>query len=143
MKPTFLFIPVLLLFALSSCKKYEEGPAFSLRGKKERVSNDWKVAAYTENGVDKLAEFNNEFQNGKFTIAQTEGFIFTFKQFGVTDTELSGKWYFNDDKTKLLFNQTLPITDNWAWDIKKLREREMWITDTDSAMVIELHLIPN
>ena len=142
MKTLLLSLILLPAFLFFGCKKYEEGPGFSLRSKKERVSNDWKASAFTENGVDKLAEFNAEYQNGKFTIAKTGNFIFTFKQFGITDTELSGKWYFNDDKTKLLFNQTLPITDNWSWDILKLKERELWIKDTDSADVNILQLIP-
>lgn len=28
---------------LASCKKYDDGPAFSFRSKKERVTNVWKI----------------------------------------------------------------------------------------------------
>lgn len=38
----------------AGCKKYDEGPAFSLQSKKARIEGSWNVASYTENGVDGL-----------------------------------------------------------------------------------------
>ncbi len=132
-----------LFLCISACKKYEEGPGFSLRTKKERVSNAWKVSFYSENGVDKTTFFNAFYSGGKFHIANTGGFIFTYKENGVIDRDLGGDWYFNNDKTGIIFMQSTPTSETWTWEILKLREREMWVREVDSAgMEMDLHFIP-
>ena len=37
---------------ITSCKKYPDGPEFSLRTRKERLANTWKVDNYKINGTD-------------------------------------------------------------------------------------------
>jgi len=58
---TKLAITMIFLFLSSSlyigCKKYEEGPAMSLRSKKGRVANKWKVDAYLKNGTDMISDY--------------------------------------------------------------------------------------
>ena len=42
----------LALFAISGCKKYDEGPAISLRSKEARLCREWKVDKIQLNGDD-------------------------------------------------------------------------------------------
>jgi len=47
----------LLTFGVESCKKYPEGPTISLRTRKERVANTWKVDNYKVYGTDLTSLF--------------------------------------------------------------------------------------
>lgn len=132
----------LLLVLMGACKKYDEGPGISLRSKKARVSNTWKIQNYLENGVDKTTDYTAVYQNARFSIMKTEKFIFTYTFNGSFDVEQSGNWHFNSNKTKLLFTQLSPTTDSWAVDILRLKETELWLTESDSGMVKEYRLIP-
>lgn len=49
MKKTAIYL-VLILLALTGCKKYEEGPAISLRSKEARLCQEWKTDNYLQNG---------------------------------------------------------------------------------------------
>lgn len=48
---TILFVLVLA----NSCKKYTEGPDFTLRTKRSRLAGEWKVAEYYVNNIDDLS----------------------------------------------------------------------------------------
>ena len=48
---TFKYFFILLIFFSTSCKKYPEGPKFSLRPVKHRLSGDWEVKRYENNSV--------------------------------------------------------------------------------------------
>jgi len=50
---TLLFI-TLILITLDGCKKYEEGPSFSLRSSKQRLSGEWDVTSFTVNNENVL-----------------------------------------------------------------------------------------
>ena len=51
MKNTIIYL-LLALFAISGCKKYDEGPAISLRSKEARLCKEWKMDKLQLNGVD-------------------------------------------------------------------------------------------
>lgn len=142
MRTTRLLFPFLILFIFISCKKYEEGPVFSLRSKKERVANDWRMHAYFENGVDKTTDYLNIYQGAKYSMSKTENFVFSYKFLGVIAIEQSGEWHFNSNKTGIIFTQLSPSADSWVLDIKRLKEKEMWLTESDSGITKEYHLSP-
>ena len=48
---------IISCISIISCKKYEEGPAFSLMSKKARLSNIWQVNQYLLNGEDKTEAY--------------------------------------------------------------------------------------
>lgn len=50
---------MLFIFSLIGCKKYPEGPKFSLRTMKSRLSGDWKVTRFEVNGIDSLANLTS------------------------------------------------------------------------------------
>lgn len=53
----FLWWALIFIFMAplyQGCKKYDEGPAFSLRSKKTRLIGEWEVTSYLENEKDVL-----------------------------------------------------------------------------------------
>ena len=52
MKKHLITLAALLFLCAPACKKYDEGPALSLRSKKSRIANKWKVDKLFKNGVD-------------------------------------------------------------------------------------------
>ncbi|MBW8051355.1 MAG: hypothetical protein FVQ77_13650 [Cytophagales bacterium] len=116
----------------TGCKKYDEGPALSLRSKKGRVANVWKIQwAYDfNNGVETTADFAGE------TWEFTRKGEFTERDQGIVDK--IGTWELVSDK-KVLFIDMLSGGGDDTYDILKLKEKEMWLKDQNE----ELHLIPN
>jgi hypothetical protein len=52
MKLIKYFISILILFAIFSCSKYEDGPLISLRSKKARLLGEWKVVEFMKDEED-------------------------------------------------------------------------------------------
>ena len=60
-----------IFISFVSCKKYENGPAFSLMSKKARIANIWKVDTYILNGKDKTTEYRQLVTREKLIIFQS------------------------------------------------------------------------
>ncbi|MBL4658388.1 MAG: hypothetical protein JKX73_10330 [Flavobacteriales bacterium] len=125
-------IGVSSLVLLGSCKKYEEGPALSLSSKKARVANEWTV------------EYAFDIEDGEIVTADYAGETWEFakdgewteRDNGVIDK--NGTWEFVSDKEGLQINRTGTGASTAIYTILKLKNKEMWLKDTDE----ELHLIP-
>lgn len=113
----------------TGCKKYEEGPSLSLRSKKARVANEWRVEyAYDlEDGEINTSDFTGE------TWEFTKKGEWIEREYGVI--EKSGTWEFISDKESIKI--TKPNNVDY-YNILKLKENEMWLRDGDE----ELHLVP-
>lgn len=150
----------IILFLLSGCSKYEDGPTFSLLIKKSRLCKTWKINEVI---------LNNKILHNGDTIRQTEHFIYIYKKKDVKFIfEKNGKfiqekrrpyydiiitspsliiitlapfdstWSFYDDKTCL-------ITTYWYTDtceIIKLKKNELWTIKNKGGNVYEFHYIP-
>ena len=99
MKKTLYILPLLGLIALtfSSCKKYEDGPAITLRTVKSRIVGEWKVTKYAVAGQDVLQGMQYGSQIGYctsgdyFTYTMTEKIdemIFDFQKDGEYDLDV-------------------------------------------------------
>jgi hypothetical protein len=122
----------------TSCKKYDEGPAISLRSKKARVVNKWKAEKVTENGKDVTSDY--------------QGYTWEFKDdnklyFNISGgLAITGKWEFNNDKSKIIV--TYDITNEKSeLEILRLKEKSMWLKGNDkddngNPVTTEIHLIP-
>jgi len=139
--PKIIFLIFFLSVFCDSCKKYEDGPAFSIRSKKERISNVWKVEYYSENGTDKTDYFNSTFANTLIAINKDKSYFLSYKFNNVVDYVESGNWKFNSNKTFIILYKTSPGTDTTDMKIKRLKEDELWLLDGNSILK-EYHLVP-
>jgi len=97
MKKLFI-ISIVAVFALSSCGKYDDGPAFSLASKKSRVVNTWKIDKEFINGTEQTLTADDkddyiEFKkDGNMTMTQVSGSV---------SSTTSGTWDFDSKKENL------------------------------------------
>lgn len=134
---TILAIPVMAL-VLPACNKYEDGPSFSLRSKKARIANTWKIESATEGGNDITSSYDDfELEltrSGDATLRATYFFGGTTVQ-----TSTSGTWDFIDDKEGLRLDFENNDSDQ-DYRILRLKEKELWLHEKDDD--VEIHLMP-
>ncbi len=141
---------LLILFFVSGtlvftqCKKYPEGPAISLRSKKERIANTWKASKYLENSVDKTSDFNAIFNNYILTTTKGGDYTITYKVLSVANYSESGSWSLSSDKEDITFTQSSPNNGSvTTCKILKLYEKELWAKSVDAnGKITEVHLAP-
>lgn len=122
-----------VLFTFASCSKYEEGPAISLKTKKNRITNEWQLDEYYENG--ELSKLDNDEKS--ILDIQKDG-KFEVRDDGWVD---SGEWDFTSDKTKLIL--TYP-DEAISLEILKLKSNELWLRERwDENEYDDYHLISN
>ncbi len=132
MKKGLLFLAA-GLFLLASCGKFEEGPGFTLRSKKARLSGDWKLKEITVNGSTTyngeplmsdqyVLKFSFE-KDGKYNFSE----IITDDANSVyTDTE-TGTWDWKEDS--LMLKSSTNSED--VIHVSRLTNSEFWIDETD------------
>lgn len=124
MKKLLFLLPIFLL--VFSCKKYEDGPVFSLRTKTHRLANTWNVESVTlENGTDITDDFNTWYPNYMLTIAKENTYVLTFNLNSGIEYKETGTWVYNGDKTHIYFTNSAAggMSD---WTILRLKEKELW-----------------
>lgn len=134
----FMFIAVSAMI-LSSCGKYEEGPAFSLRTKTARITGEWQVEKVFENGNELTGEETEYYDamtvkldkdgTGLMTVNLSfEGMDFSFSE--------QLEWQFSDDKTELEVRTKDSEEDMWSeWTsstILRLTNDELWVEDEET-----------
>lgn len=162
MKKTFALSMVAMFaiaLAFTSCGKYEEGPAFSLRSKKARVAGDWKIKEYVVNGTTTPADEDDA--NTTITFEKDGKGEYSWPAYSYTENyggyeftidipagSSTFEWEFGDKKESLKITSTEthvdPVTGQTETetsvdesDILKLKEKEMWLQDKDGY---ETHL---
>ncbi|MFT6002016.1 MAG: hypothetical protein ACI95T_000774 [Flavobacteriales bacterium] len=129
MKKTIKLIPVIFASILifgTSCNKYEDGPKLSLRSKKARMTNTWKIITATDADDDVTAGY--------------EGITWTFTEDGSYtrggetaagfEPNETGKWEFGKidgrNKTQLIISTDGIVTPK-KWIITRLKNDELWL----------------
>lgn len=145
----FFILAVIFSVTFFSCKKYPEGPSFSLRTKTERLSNSWKIQQYKFNGADSTTFVKNNLLNNYKLIISKNGdysisYNFVLGIISIPFTE-AGNWVFSTDKKNVIFNKesgntTASVGSNSTWEILKLKETELWARYTQDNDVTEVHL---
>lgn len=128
------YIVVILLIAamssFSSCKKYEDGPAFSLLSKKVRIDNTWAIDKVYRNGTDITESFRSTysgyllyiFQNGTYSLSWTTNSAIFYSEVG--------KWKFTDRKRKIRFTSS---RDEYERKIRRLSNTELWVEYSENG----------
>jgi hypothetical protein len=110
---------------LTSCKKYEDGPAFSLRTKKARLQGDWKIDSFSIDGVDYTDDFKNLY-GANYTWDIEKG-----GEYRITGTDPDkGSWKFGEDKDDVYFTSDDPGSQEEAYRILRLANKELWLKQT-------------
>lgn len=128
-----LITSLLLIPIIQSCKKYPDGPAFSLRSRAERVANTWKVENYKINGNDFTSLVSS------YTETYTKKGDYSYS-WGILDG--SGKWSFQNKDTEIKINGTDGQASRKLF-ILKLEEKSFWYYYYEGNDKHELHLIGN
>jgi hypothetical protein len=136
---------LLMFFVLTSvttnCKKYEEGPSFTLLSKKSRVDNTWKLDKYYENSVDKTSDALNVFKD--FTLVMDKNnmkYSKSFTALGILPYGESGSWKFSSDMNSILFTPDNSSIVPYSWNIIKLKNKSMGYAYTTNNVNVKLYL---
>jgi hypothetical protein len=125
--------------ALTSCKKYEEGPALTLLTKKMRIAGTWEVESYWENGVDKTSEYRQGVTSETYVYEKDGTYSISVTTIIGTVND-AGTWELISDKEefKTLSNQSGSDPDTMV--IVRLKNKEFWMKDKGGNTVHEYHL---
>jgi hypothetical protein len=133
-----LAFAIVLIMAVPSCKKYEDGPAVSLLSAKKRVSGTWNCYKYMINGQDSTARYITGTAGLKVEIAK-DGLYTMSGNFSD-----QGLWRFEDDKESIVFRSSDPAsTEEEKYKIKRLKNNDFWIfRDYGNGFTVELRFKP-
>ncbi len=131
-------LAILIGIGLTSCSKYEDGPAISFVSKVERIENDWEIEKAERNGENVTEEYDqyelylNEDYTARLVAVYTSDNI-TFQY------ETDGNWEFENDKEELKLDFENDDADN-TYIILRLKKDELWLENKEDGT--ELHLEP-
>ncbi len=112
-------VAVILLFNFSSCSKYEDGPAMSLKTKKARLTGEWELQEIDGDNVsgEEIWEFSSD---GDFEVTYEDG---------GDKTTNKGEWTWEDEKEKI----EIDIDDGGKFEMEILRltNSELIMEDDD------------
>jgi hypothetical protein len=130
---------LVLFFALSSCKKYEDGPTISFLSKKSRVVNVWQLDKKFENGKeltltaddkDDYIEFTKE-NKVKYTVVS-----------GSTSITVEGTWKFDSNKEYIITEFSFSgVTSIDSLRILRLKSNELWVEEKDGNDVYKYYFV--
>lgn len=125
MKTKTIFLFFLTIVSLPACRKYEDGPSFSLRTKKTRLVGRWLYQSYFTNGIEHKIY-------GRVT--------HVFREDGTTDfMSLSGgdaTWHFRNYKKEILVRSD-DGSETKTLVILRLTNDELWYTIVNFNNVVE------
>jgi len=130
MKSVFGLFILFLIF--SSCRKYSDGPAFSLLTKKERICNDWILLTQLRNDED----VTDDNRTVKMAIDKdgTYSLSSTYEALGQIHGDYSnGKWAFGGSKDLLYLyesvNNEIDEDPTRTFKIKELRSKQIKLVE--------------
>ena len=143
---------IFLMIICDGCRKYENGPWFSLRSKEGRVINSWDYELVLRNGLD-VTEGQPELsivyssssigfnENKRFStiIAYTDSLTNPPQRF-------DGTWGFSDNEDDLILTYDPPGpmgVDSQVWVITKLRKNQLWAEEVFDNNLNEYRLVPS
>lgn len=137
----FLLISVVLI----SCKKYEDGPSFSLFSARARLTNNWKIHEQIKDGITTVID-------GSSTVTETfrsnndySASVY-YSSSNSTTGDRSATWKFIESKKTIEFSGGEPWWGNFEYHILKLTDKDFWYyVDNGSTATpyhMEFHLIP-
>jgi len=150
MKKTAIYL-VLILSILTGCKKYDEGPAISLRSKEARLCREWKLERATMNNEEMESATNDA---GIIEYKKDGSVIITFNDANLGELIYHAQWQFVEDKEYLevsemeyndkVTKEHLPfifknaLNDTWTrYKIIRLTAKEHILKHVDESGIYE------
>ena len=137
-------LSTILILVVSACKKYPDGPTFTLLTKRNRLENSWVIQQVLENGLDKTTDYKNVYKDYNLIIDKKGPCSASWSTLGFAFAE-SASWAFNGNKTYVIFDPSSNNNGNTSWKILKLKDKELWALDdnfNNSGNDVDFHLIP-
>ena len=141
-----LFLIFIFCISFFSCKKYEEGPYFSIYSKEHRVVGEWDIEYLSINGYDSTQYFRNSPSYGYYEFKKyKDGRKYIFHSY-LNGHIVDGFWQFTNQKKSIATGGTGnsniqpigPIATGKHvdyWNIKRLTEKEMWLETTFESRI--------
>lgn len=134
---TISYKSIIAFFSLSvilvSCGKYEDGPAFSLRSKKSRLSGEWVVESYTYNGVE---------MKDTLLAALGANYVLEIEKDGVYRTEGAypdqGTWELGEDGDDVRFLSNATGAVEISYRTLRLASKELWLKHTNVNGLVDI-----
>ena len=121
-----VFITAAFTMSFESCGKYEEGPTFSLKTKKNRLAREWELETLVDGATTVSAPATSS-----FTIEFTKDGDYII-DFGIVAT--TGSWEFVNSKEDLLITIDYGFgLESVTTEIIRLTSEELWTRDTDGS----------
>ncbi len=120
-KRLLLAATMVTVLNITSCSKYDDGPAFSLRSKTARLTGEWEVKEIngqspSSDGEELIFEFEKD-GDFQFTYAY-DNYSYSYK----------GDWEWEDNKETIEIDvQDVKID----FEVKRLTNTELWMEDED------------
>ncbi|MDA9262185.1 hypothetical protein N9P55_00280, partial [bacterium] len=121
---TVLFASILIFG--TSCGKYEDGPGLSLRSKKARMANTWKIVEATDADDD----VTTGYAGTTWTFTKEGDYTKGGETAAGTVVEEKGKWEFgklDGEEKKQLIISTDGVVIPKKWEITRLTNDELWL----------------
>ncbi len=139
---TIFLVIVVVAVAISSCRKYEEGPNISFRSKKARLTNNWRVESAEVNGTEVsqdpywAKQKHYIYRDGKYIVTIIDPITLEARN-------VQGTWVLYDHGKKVAlttknFSGNIDSTNDY--NILKLYEKQLWIRNVDNS--VEIHFTP-
>lgn len=128
----FAALSVLVLHT-SSCKRYEEGPAFTLRTAKARLVNTWEIEKYMVNGEDITALVLPFFGEHSLEFSRDKRY-----EWNIGGLNEKGNWTFIEGKDKVEMQED-GASEKFSQKIIKLTNNEFWVEGQEAGDNIEVH----
>lgn len=136
-----LSLVLAIVFVLSSCSKYEEGPSLSLLTKTARLTGSWKIDYQTVGGV---VVDESVYESIVYTLEKDGTGTYSGDFLGITFTvDLEWQWVDGKEEVEARMEDG---NGGWeAWEtakILKLENKEFWTEIEESGVVTETHYVP-
>jgi len=116
-----------LMFNVSSCSKYEDGPRFSLRTKESRLTKEWELVELKY--VSGVSHFSPDYSYYGIKFLENQKLVVNTKSvLGGLNSSI-GEWYWSDGKNYIGVDLANGYNSYNSWYILRLTKNELWIED--------------
>jgi len=131
-KLSFLMaVTLVVVLNFASCSKYEDGPSFSLRSKKARLTGEWEIVKVGTQTIGDTYEIVWDFsKDGSWSQSST----YTYSGGQTYSYTYNGDWEWAADKEDLKVTYTDGSnTSTQQFKITRLTNKELWLEDSSSV----------